>query len=202
MGQSDTASRVTGNAVLRDHHLEHFSELRVSPKLLTSRFMRSCATASCNAQCCRGGALVDIAHRDRVLAEAALIVQHMEPEQEHDPALWFDGEEEADADFPSGRAVNTGIANDTCVFLDSKRRCVLHLAEETSPGLKPFFCRAYPVAINNGCLTLDDDWCPDEIQCCAAVAGGEVTALEYCEAELEFMLGRAGVDELRRIAND
>ncbi len=199
---SDTSLNAAHAGVLRDHHLTHFVELRVSPKLLTSRFTRSCATASCSAQCCRGGALVDIAHRDRVLAEASLIVQYMEPEQEHDPARWFDEDDEPDADFPSGRAVNTGIANDTCVFLDSKRRCVLHLAEERSPGLKPFFCRAYPVAINHGCVTLDDDWCPDEIHCCAAVAGGERTALEFCESELEYMLGRAGVEELRRIAQE
>jgi Fe-S-cluster containining protein len=185
--------------VLRHHHLGYLPELRVSSQLLTSRFARSCATTSCSAQCCRGGVLVDIAHRDRILAEAPLIVQHMEPDQEHDPSSWFEAEDEPDADFPSGRAVNTAIVNDTCVFLDSQRRCVLHAAESSSPGLKPFFCRAYPIAINHAKVTVDADWCPDETQCCGPVEGGELTTLDFCEAELLHMLGAAGLEELRRV---
>jgi hypothetical protein len=144
--------------------------------------------------------LVDVAHRDRIIAEAALIAQHMEPTQEHDPARWFEPNDEPDLDFPSGRAVNTNIVNGTCVFLDSRRLCVLHSAESASPGLKPFFCRAYPVAIDHGCVTLDSDWCPDDTQCCEPVEGGEMTTLEVYEPELVHMLGEAGLKELRRIA--
>jgi Fe-S-cluster containining protein len=188
--------------VLRDHHLDYFPELRVSSQLLTSRFARSCSTSACSAQCCRAGVLVDIEHRDRIIAEASLIAQHMEPGQERDPARWFEEEDEPDIDFPSGRAVNTAVVNDTCVFLDSKRRCVLHAAEATSPGLKPFYCRAYPIAINNAKVTLDADWCPEETQCCGPVEGGELTVLDFCEAELLHTLGVAGLQELRRIAGE
>lgn len=125
----------------------------------------------------------------------------MEPAQEHDPARWFEPEDEPDLDFPSGRAVNTTAVNGACVFLDSRRLCVLQLAEEKSPGLKPFYCRAYPVAIDHGRVTLDADWCPEETQCCGPVEGGELTMLDVYEFELVHTLGEAGVHELRRIAN-
>lgn len=157
---------------------------------------------SCSAKCCRYGVLVDIAHRDRILSEAALVVQYMEPTQEHDPSRWFDSEVEIDEDFPSGRVVNTNTHNDSCVFLDSSRRCVLHMAESASPGLKPFYCRAYPIAIVRGRITIDADWCPEETNCCGPVEGGELTALDVCGGELTFMLGEAGFREVQRVAND
>src|SRR5512140_777701 len=169
---SDTQSPGDTRRILRDHHLDYITELQVSDVLLTARFASSCNASLCSARCCRAGVLVDIAHRDRIIAEAPLIVQYMEATQEHDPAKWFDAEEEPDLDFPSGRAVNTNSTDDACVFLDSRRLCVLQSAEAESPGLKPFYCRAYPVAIVHGCVTLDAEWCPDETQCCGPVDGG------------------------------
>jgi len=197
----DTNSPDETGYPLRDHHLEYFDELRVSEQVLSARFVRSCSTMGCSARCCREGVLVDVAHRDRVLAEASLIVEHMEPGQEHDPSRWFEPHDEPDLDFPSGRAVNTMIVNGACVFLDSRRRCVLHSAESTSPGLKPFFCRAYPVAIDHGVVTLDSGWCPDDTQCCEPFDGGELTAVDVYEPELVHMLGVTGLHELRRLAD-
>jgi hypothetical protein len=98
--------------------------------------------------------------------------------------------------------VNTKAANGACVFLDSQRRCVLQLAEAESPGLKPFYCRTYPIAIDHARVTLDADWCPEETNCCGPVAGGELTTFDVCEGELVFLLGEAGVRELHRVAND
>jgi Fe-S-cluster containining protein len=188
------------DAVLREHHLGYLAELRVSEELLACRFTRSCSMSSCSAHCCRGGVLVDITHRDLVLTKASLIVEHMEPDQEHDPSRWFDVEDEPDEDFPSGRAVNTATINGSCVFLNSDRRCVLHLAESSSPGLKPFYCRAYPIAIDHARVTLHADWCPEETQCCGPVPDGELTVFDVCADELVHLLGEAGARELHRIA--
>lgn len=188
--------------VLHDHQLKYFPELRVGEEIFTTRFAGSCSMMSCSAKCCRDGVLVDIKHRDRVLSEADLIVRYMEPGQEHNPAAWFEEEEEIDEDFPSGRVVNTRSNDGGCVFLDSRRRCVLQSAEEASPGLKPFYCRAYPVAIDHARVTLDSDWCPEETHCCGPVEGGELTAFDVCEGELTFLLGEAGVRELRRVASE
>jgi Fe-S-cluster containining protein len=197
---SDSVADDEKSYPLHDHHLQYIADLRVSEQIFATRFVRSCSTSGCSARCCREGVLVDIAHRDRVLAEASLIIQHMEPQQEHDPSRWFEPHDEPDLDYPSGRAVNTNIVNGTCVFLDSRRLCVLHSAEAASPGLKPFYCRAYPVAIDHGCVTLDVDWCPEDTQCCQPVDSGEQSALDVYEPELAHLLGDSGVRELRRVA--
>jgi len=184
---------------LRQHHLEYIPNLRLGEEVLAPRFARGCDTNKCSGACCGGGVLVDVAHRDRVLAEAPLIVRFMEESQEHDPARWFEDDEVEDPDYPSGRAVCTTVVNDTCVFLDSKRRCVLHMAESESPALKPFYCRAYPVAIVQGRVTLDTEWCPEETQCCATVADGELSGLDVYAGELLHLLGDAGDREMRHL---
>jgi Fe-S-cluster containining protein len=200
-----TQQRLTAPTfALKDHNLDYLPDLRVGEELFTTRFDRSCSMSSCSAYCCRDGVIVDVEHRDRVLAEADLVMQYMEPTQEHDTSKWFDEKESDDMDFPSGRATNTRVVNGTCVFLDSQRRCVLQRAEEQSPGLKPFYCRTYPIVIINGRVTIDDEHCPDERACCGPVAGGQLTALDVCSYELEYMLGaRAkGMTELRRLARE
>ena len=184
---------------LRHHHLHYIPDLRLGEEVLAPRFARGCDPNKCSGACCGGGVLVDIAHRDRVLAEASLVVRYMESAQEHDSARWFEDEVFEDPDYPSGRAVCTTVVNDTCVFLDSKRRCVLHMAEAESPALKPFYCRAYPVAIVRGRITLDTAWCPEETQCCATVPDGELSGVDVYADELLHLLGAAGNVELRRL---
>lgn len=187
---------------LRQHHLPYISDLQVNEDVFTARFAADADSSRCSAHCCRAGVLVDIAHRDRILSEAALVHEYMEPTQEHDPAKWFVAEDEEDVDFPSKRAINTTLVGGTCVFLDSQRRCVLQRAEERSPGLKPFYCRAFPIVIVEGRLTLNCDHCPDDTQCCGIVAQGERTALDVFRFELTHVLGAEGMRELERIQSD
>jgi Fe-S-cluster containining protein len=185
---------------LRRHQLAFIPDLHVGEEVFTARFDRDADSSRCSARCCRAGVLVDIAHRDRILAEAPLVHEYMEPAQEHDPTKWFFAEDEEDVDFPSGRAINTTLVGGTCVFLDSQRRCVLQRAEEKSPGLKPFYCRAFPIVIVEGRLTLNCDHCPDDTQCCGIVPPpqGERTALDVFRFELTHTLGAEGVRELER----
>jgi len=187
---------------LREHHLPYISDLQVNEDVFTARFAADADSSRCSAHCCRAGVLVDIGHRDRILSEAALVHEYMEPAQEHDPAKWFVAEDEEDVDFPSRRAINTTLVGGTCVFLDSQRRCVLQRAEERPPGLKPFYCRAFPIVIVEGRLTLNCDHCPDDTQCCGIVAQGERTALDVFRFELTHVLGAEGMRELERIQSD
>ena len=197
-----TAEAPSGPAFpLRRHQLSHLPGLVVGEEIFTSRFAASSDMSRCSARCCREGVLVDITHRDRILAEASLVLEYMEPTQQRDPTQWFQEEEDVDLDFPSGRAINTNSFNGRCVFLDGAKRCVLQRAEERSPGLKPFFCRAFPIAIVNGRLTVDATWCPDETQCCSPVAQGERSTLDMCQYELAHVLGDDGIVELQRLAS-
>lgn len=188
--------------VLRDHGVSHVRELRVDPLLLKCRFARGTSMSRCTGVCCEEGAWIDLAHRDRILGVADIVREYMEPTQEHDAALWFDPGEMEDADFESGRAISTAAIGGACVFLDSQRRCVLHRAEEKIPNLKPFFCRAYPIVICDGELTVDDESVAGMEQCCTPVAGGDLTVFDVCEGELEHVLGAAGLRELRRLSGN
>ncbi len=157
--------------------------------------------SSCKGECCLGGADVDIGERDRILENADLVQTVMDSNQEHTPENWFEDLIE-DSDFPSGKAVTTQMHNDQCVFLNSAKRCVLQLAEEKMPSgsqLKPFFCRAYPVCLQNGVLTVDHQF-EDQTACCGLVAKGALTIFDVCEIELEHVLGTDGAAELRGLA--
>jgi len=179
------------------HRLSHLGDIGVDPMLLALRFPAGCATGRCDASCCRDGVWVDIADRARIVAHAETIQRVMDPEQERDPARWFDDEERIDRDFPSGRAVGTAVHKGRCVFLDRRDRCVLQAAV---PGLKPFFCAAFPVTLDHGTLTFDSPAVGPRVHCCTASTPGTWTIFEAWPAELEYVLGPDGVTELRRYA--
>src|SRR5262245_40582325 len=125
--------------------LRHLGQLTVHRSVFAGRFPAGCATSRCDASCCALGVLMDVAERDRILAEAARVQALMTPGQDPDPTHWFSRDEFADRDFPSGRASHTRAGVDGCVFLDAERRCTLHRA-----GLKPFFCTVFPLTIADG----------------------------------------------------
>lgn len=186
---------------VRKHHLKHLGPLRVDPELLEVRFRSSCSMYNCRAECCGGGASIDLGERDRIVAHADLVRSLMDPDQERDTALWFEDFID-DSDYVSGYAVTTRMHNDRCVFLNGKGLCVLQIAEsQMGEGavLKPFFCRAFPISLENGTLTYDNQF-DTETQCCAPVAEGHLTVFDVCAEELEHVLGAEGAAELRALA--
>ena len=187
---------------LKDHNLDFIPNLKVGEELFTRRFEAGCSMYKCNGFCCREGVIVDIKHRDRVLAAAPTVLNYMDETQQKDTSQWFEDREEEDPDFPSGACANTRVHNKTCVFLDSNRRCVLQLAEAEIPNLKPFYCRTYPIVIVDSRLTYDDEHSPSETHCCGPVKDGPLTVFDVCAEELEFTLGpeAKGLVELRRLA--
>ena len=187
--------------VLKKHHLAHVAELKVSDELLALRFRSGCSMYNCRSECCGGGASIDIAERDKILANVELVHSLMDSDQERDTGVWFEDDID-DRDFPSGHAVTTRMHNDRCVFLNGAGLCVLHIAEgRMGEGavLKPFFCRAFPICLNNGVLTYDNQF-ETETQCCGPVAEGGLTIFDVCAFELEHVLGSDGAAELRELA--
>ena len=156
----------------------------------------------CNADCCKGGVWVDVKEHDRILAHAPMIQHHMDPGQEHDKNKWFENYSIADPDFPSGKAVGTQVIGDVCVFLKSDGKCVLQTAAVGEGldrfALKPFFCVAYPVSIEDGELTLEDDDYTSRQECCSYTTDGRLTVFDVCREELEFMLGKEASNELEK----
>ena len=183
--------------VLRNHKLYHLPEIKVNENIFQSRFLPGCATARCKANCCKDGVWVDLAERDKILAHADLIQLSMEAHQEKNPAHWFEPVEQEDLDFPSGRAVGTQVYNGACVFLDSAGHCVLQKASQKQTGwLKPFFCTAFPVTIEDGELLIDDG---KDSRCCTVALEGPLTVFEVCREELIYVLGEEGFAALQLI---
>lgn len=193
--------------ILEHHTLAYIPRLRVNPSMFAVRFADDCATARCSAACCQGGVWADVAERDVIMQNVTRIQQSMEPEQEHDPAKWFDEETIGDIDYPSGKAVGTQVYNDKCVFLDRAGLCVLQKTETAlkDPGLKlkPFFCKAFPITVENHMLNYDDYMEQDQPQCCSRVnPSGNRTVFDVCWWELEIVVGKEGVEELKTMAKN
>jgi len=188
---------------LRKHHLRHIPNLRVHPSLLGNQFASGCSMMNCNGNCCKHGVMVDVKERDQILEHTDLVLRYMEPRQEHDPSRWFE-EEERDLDFPSGKAVGTQARDYGCVFLDSAGRCVLQKAAMGEGmykfALKPFYCVAYPVTIEHGELIIDDADFVSRTACCSTVKDSSLTVFDVCSEELEHVLGKDGLDELREVS--
>lgn len=159
---------------------------------------------NCNAGCCQQGVMVDLRERENILAHAELIQRYMEPQQDNNPDAWFDKEVEMDSDYPSGRVVGTQTRDYGCVFLDSGGRCVLQKAavgEGMSKfAIKPFFCFAFPITIEQGIIMVDDPEFTNRTECCSLVERGSLSAFEVCAEELAFVVGKEGFKELQELS--
>jgi hypothetical protein len=184
--------------VLSKHNLAHLGELRIDEQIFRARYGDKCATSRCNGVCCHNGVWVDVAERDTILRNADLVREHMEPGQDQNPQNWFDTKVWEHTDFPSGRALATHVSGGACTFLNSAKRCVLQKASRNLPvSLKPFFCYAFPVTIDDGRLELEEGYRPE---CCAPVGNGVLDAFEVCGGELKHVLGEEGASELKQLA--
>jgi Fe-S-cluster containining protein len=157
--------------------------------------------SNCRGRCCLYGADVDLSEQNRILKNADLIRRMMDETQDRESANWFENPFK-DADFPSGQAITTRLHNDRCVFLNQEGRCVVQIAESEVGDLKPFFCRAYPLCIDSGTLTIDDENCPEEVGCCGVIGNGALTIFDVCTFELKYVLGEDGLNELRKVASE
>jgi hypothetical protein len=190
-------------AVLQNHKLEHIPELRVDPDILTHRFTPNSSMCHCNGKCCSEGVLLDVNEKERILAHADLIKKYLEPGQEQDPSKWFDNAVEDDKDFPSGKCDGTAVHGKGCVFLCSKGLCALQktaMAEGMNKfALKPFYCVAFPITVDEHVLTTYEPEFTNRQQCCSIVPQGPLTVLDVCREEFEYILGSEGLKEIEEL---
>jgi hypothetical protein len=174
---------------------------RLAPRLLRARIAGGGPAADCDGTCCRHGAFVALAERDRILAHAAGIRRHMDDSQPRDVRLWFDRRRHRDADFPDGVAVGTRVHRRKCVFRRRDGLCAVHRYEERAAlpageRLKPFYCRLFPLTTDGRRV----DWDPlvaGRRPCCTPSRTGTTAALTAWRYELGVLLGRAGLRRLR-----
>lgn len=182
----------------------------IDPKLWESRPTQRCDIAECQAWCCTGGVWVDFGERDRILANAEKIKPFLPPDRQ-DATCWFDGQYDEDDDYPTGRGEGTSVVADpthpvgnTCIFLRPENRyCAIQSASMAAGDhpwtLKPFYCILHPITIEDNLIQLDDE---NEIYIegghCQRPAFGPKRLYEVFAEELEFVLKREGLEELRK----
>ena len=187
------------NNKLQNHKLHHLGPLTIDEDIFRGRFASSCHTGRCKGVCCKMGVWVDVGERDRILEHAHLIRSHMDSGQQREPEKWFDAELREDPDFPSGQAAGTQTPSGVCVFLNGAGRCVLQAASQgLSKSLKPFFCFAFPIWVDNGKLAFDEGPSAD---CCKFTEAGPRDVFDACSDELRRVLGEEGLAELRSVAD-
>ncbi len=188
---------------LKQHKLNHISELHMNEDVFTHKFASECSMANCNADCCNGGVWVDIQERSNILEHEKIIQRHMDFSQGRNSKLWFEDRVVNDIDFPSGKAVGTTTNERGCAFLMNDGKCVLQVAAQKEGmhrfALKPFYCVAYPIAIELHELIIDDLDYAQRPQCCGTIHNGNLDIVDVCAEELEFMLGDEGLKELLSI---
>jgi hypothetical protein len=167
----------------------------LAPELFELGYARGCGPGACSTTCCKRGAYLDPAERDRILAHKDLVKAHMDESQSRDDALWFEPVEKSDADFPSGKCVGTAEIDDKCAFLDRRGRCSLQTAASADGmhkwALKPTYCILYPIDVSNDVVKFDFRL-QSQRACCSVSALFEVPVFEACREELAHLLGEDG----------
>ncbi len=173
---------------------------KIDPILFEKGFSRGCGPYQCETTCCSSGVYLDPKDRDVIMDHKDEVKLQMDETQTTNDAVWFDNKQEQDIDFPSGVAVSTEVFNNKCVFLRRDGRCSVQLvsAEKYNDPwkIKPFYCIAFPIALDHGVVTYDD-YQDGKTKCCSIVVDTDVTLVDSCKAELEYVLGKDGYQELK-----
>lgn len=180
----------------------YVGKYKIDPTLFEKGFTKGCGPYQCETTCCSSGVFLDPSDRDVILEHKEEVKLQMDETQTTNENVWFDNTREEDTDFPSGYAVGTEVYNNKCVFLRKDGRCSVQLvsAEKYNDPwkIKPYFCIAFPISVDNGVLTFDD-YQQGKTGCCTIVGNSESTLVDSCRAELEFVLGKEGYNELKNI---
>lgn len=173
---------------------------KIDPVLFEKGFSKGCGPYQCETTCCSSGVFLDPTDRDVIIDHKEEVKLLMDETQTTNDAVWFDNKREEDLDFPSGYAVGTEVFNDKCVFLRKDGRCSVQLVSVEKYNdpwkIKPYYCVAFPIAVDNGVLTYDD-YQDGKTQCCSIVRDTDATLVESCKAELEYVLGKEGYEQLQ-----
>ena len=173
---------------------------KIDPILFEKGFSKGCGPFQCRTTCCSSGVFIDPIEMAVILQHKEEVKATMDETQTTDDTVWFENIIEEDVDFPSGYAVGTEVHNDKCVFLRKDGKCsvqVVSTEKYNDPWkIKPYFCIAFPISIDNGTVTFDD-YQQDQAECCSIVPKSEVSLIESCKAELEYVLGKEGYLQLQ-----
>ena len=174
---------------------------RLAARLVRARIGGRGPCADCDGSCCRHGAYVSLAERDRILTHASGIRRMMDDSQPRDPNRWFDRRRHRDSDFPGGVANATRVHRRKCAFRTRNGLCAIQRWEERTTlangeRLKPFYCRFFPLTTDGRKIDFHS-LVAGARPCCTIAPTGETRAVDAWRDELRLLLGPGGLRRLR-----
>lgn len=150
--------------------LEHPRFHRVQTAIFTRQLVADCMTHRCTMveqhaekldACCQYGCDVDLRERERILEKQDDIRSLLRDEVKNTP--WFETEQEADSDYPSGACVRTVVHQGGCVFLaHDLRGCAIHRSSIERGwdmrGVKPAICRLFPLSYEGDTILIAEEY--------------------------------------------
>ncbi len=198
-----TSPNCEGSRALK-RNLPKIKGFTLESVLFDKAFRNGCGPALCTAQCCAEGVYLSQGEHRAILDHADRIIRELDESQPHDVDNWFEPPQ-TDEDYPSGIRIGTRIYNNKCVFLDKRRLCVLQNVKpggyDRKWGLKPFYCRIYPITIDHGTITFERA-VEEETPCCSINSHYTETVAEVCREELTQVLGEDGYRDLLKLPNN
>ena len=176
----------------------------IDPLIFTHKFVKACDVCICSGECCYYGVYTDKKEFEKIMSIKERIIQSMDDSQTKDFQKWFE-EPEEDPDFESGVAVGTEVHNGKCAFLDKNGYCTLQrIAMENGEfkwKYKPLYCILFPLVIDEGVLTVDDDHL-DRMHYCNKPQNQVSTIFDCTKEELRFFFGEKFYEELVEYRNE
>ncbi len=185
--------------------MNNINKFKIDEILFEKGFSKSCSPVNCETSCCKSGVYLDPTDKEKIMPYISEIKNYMDETQSKDENLWFDETKEVDSDFPSGYSISTRVINDKCALLRNDGKCSLQVfGKESGLGswaIKPHFCIAFPITVENGILTFDD-YRQGETKCCSIINDKNESLVKSCNKELIFVLGEDGYKDLLQMEND
>lgn len=177
--------------------------IRVNRDVLRKDAVQACTIGQCTAVCCSTGVWLKTEEVPRILEWGEAIKAYLPPDR-HDESKWFLSSK-PDDDQPAELGTSTVAdplrsGKTCCVFLQTNRKCALHIASQVNnlgwPGLKPYFCAIYPLFFEEGELSVDDSPLDSESASCRRFTNGVGAIYEMYRDEAILILGEEGYREL------
>ena len=185
--------------------MKTIGKYKIDEILFEQKFTNGCSPLSCDTTCCKSGVYLDPTDMEKVLAHSSEIKKYMDETQNQDLSVWFDLVKTVDIDYPSGFCYSTNVVNDKCAFLRKDGKCSIQVyGTESKLGawsLKPFYCIAFPISVDDGFLTFDD-YRQGEAKCCSVYKENGTSIVKACKDELIFVLGEEDYKKLDQMDDE
>ena len=192
-----TCPKCKKRAVMRGHSSK-IKGFTIDPTLFDKGYRDGCGPSRCMGQCCAEGVYISQEEHQAILQYADRIVKQFDETQPRDAEKWFEPAR-IDEDYPAGVCIGTRVYNNKCVFLDKQCLCVLQKVKlegiDQKWGLKPLYCRTYPITVEHGTITYERT-VVEETACCSIDSRHTRPVVEVCREELAQILGEDGYREL------